>query len=156
MECLYLVYYHFAEARRGAIAFNQDPNVGLVSFIQNNPTVTERVFVASYKQIISPKTGCITKEGLETRASNLMLILIVTQREAIQAYFAQRYASILQKEPNLLAGVLSDKYVSGYTERHVRWSYNKVFLRFIQTIQKYEEAVSVLRVCQTKSGVTNN
>ncbi|KAM7454095.1 hypothetical protein BLSTO_05149 [Blastocystis sp. subtype 1] len=156
MECLYLVYYHFAEARRGAIAFNQDPNVGLVSFIQNNPAVTERVFVASYKQIISPKTGCITKEGLETRASNLMLILIVTQREAIQAYFAQRYASILQKEPNLLAGVLSDKYVSGYTERHVRWSYNKVFLRFIQTIQKYEEAVSVLRVCQTKSGVTHN
>lgn len=109
MECLYLVYYHFAEARRGAIAFNQDPNVGLVSFIQNNPAVTERVFVASYKQIISPKTGCITKEGLETRASNLMLILIVTQREAIQAYFAQRYASILQKEPNLLAGVLSDQ-----------------------------------------------
>ena len=75
---------------------------------------------------------------------------------ASMRYFAQRYASILQKEPNLLAGVLSDKYVSGYTERHVRWSYNKVFLRFIQTIQKYEEAVSVLRVCQTKSGVTHN
>ena len=140
MECLYLVYYHFAEAKRGAIPINQDPNVGFVSFIQNNPAVTERVFIASYKQIISPKTGCITKDGLETRASNLMLILIVTQRDAIQAYFAQHYAAILQKEPTLLKDVLSDEYISGYTERHVRWSYNKVFLHFLQTIQKYGEA----------------
>lgn len=142
MECLYLIYFHYAEASRGAIPFNQDPNVGLVSYLRAEPAVTEHVFVASYKQILSPKTGCITKEGLETRASNLMLILIVTHCEGIRNYFMQRYASILPQEPNLLSGIFNEKYLANYTERHVRWSYNKVFLHFIETIQRLTEAQS--------------
>lgn len=142
MECLYLIYFHYAEASRGAIPFNQDPNVGLVSYLRANPAVTEHVFIASYKQILSPKTGCITKEGLETRASNLMLILIVTQCEGIRNYFMQCYASVLSQEPNLLSGIFNEKYLANYTERHVRWSYNKVFLHFIETIQRVTEAQS--------------
>ena len=72
----------------------------------------------------------------------LLLILIVTQCEGIRNYFMQCYASVLSQEPNLLSGIFNEKYLANYTERHVRWSYNKVFLHFIETIQRVTEAQS--------------
>lgn len=101
--------------------------------------ITENVFTNSYKQIFSPKTGVVTKDGLDTRASNLMLVLIATAPQPIESYLQQMYSSILPREPNLFQGIFNQASIQGFRERQVRWSYNRSFYVFYRTIQHYSE-----------------
>ena len=101
--------------------------------------ITETVFVTSYKQIFSPKSGVVTKDGLDARASNLMLVLIATAPQAIEGYLQQLYASILPREPTLLQGIINESSIQGFRERQVRWVYNRSFYAFYRTIQNYSE-----------------
>ena len=98
--------------------------------------VPEQLFEAVYTQVFSPKTGVVTKDGLEMRASNLVLVLLAFAREPIENYLRTIHAASLQMQPTLLKGILTDNCIRGYQERHIRWSYNKSFLHFYNTIQR--------------------
>ena len=98
--------------------------------------VPEQLFEAVYTQVFSPKTGVVTKDGLEMRASNLVLVLLAFAREPIENYLRTIQAATLQMQPTLLKGILNDNCIRGYQERHIRWSYNKSFLHFYNTIQR--------------------
>lgn len=54
--------------------------------------VPEQLFEAVYTQVFSPKTGVVTKDGLEMRASNLVLVLLAFAREPIENYLRTIHA----------------------------------------------------------------
>lgn len=105
----------------------------------NEIDITANVFTTTLKQIFSPKTGVVTKDGLDTRASNLMLVLIATATQPIEVYLQKMYASLLPREPHLLQGIFNKDSIQGFRERQVRWSYNRSFYVFYRTVQQYSE-----------------
>ena len=101
--------------------------------------IPENVFIASFKQVFIPKTGVVTKDGFDSRASNLLLVLIATATQPIRVYLEQLYSTLLSQEPNLLQGIFNPTSIQGFRDRQTRWSYNRSFYIFYRTIQQYSE-----------------
>ena len=112
--------------------------------------VPEQVFEAVYTQVFSPKTGVVTKDGLEMRDSNLVLVLLAFASEPIENYLRNIHSASLQMQPTLLKGILNENCIHGYQERHIRWSYNKSFLHFYNTVQRLCEKANPWLVCSIK------
>lgn len=101
--------------------------------------MVERVFTVVYNMLFSPKAGVVTKEGLNTTTSNLLLVLIAFAREPIENYLRQIYDGLLKMNPALLSGILNDTYIQGYGDRQNRWAYNKSLLQFYNSIKQLTE-----------------
>ena len=79
----------------------------------------------------------MTKDGFDSRASNLLLVLIATATQPIRVYLEQLYATLLSQEPNLLQGIFNPTSIQGFRDRQTRWSYNLSFYIFYRPIQQY-------------------
>ena len=105
--------------------------------------VIEKVFTVTFNALFSPKTGMATKEGVDQRTSNLFLVLIACARNDIERIFRQYYQELLVQHPTLLDGILNEKSLMGYKERHIRYNYNRSFTHFYQVVQQYNENKSI-------------
>lgn len=105
--------------------------------------VIEKVFTVTFNALFSPKTGMATKEGVDQRTSNLFLVLIACARSDIERIFRQYYQDLLVQHPTLLDGILNEKSLMGYKERHIRYNYNRSFTHFYQVVQRHNENKSI-------------
>ena len=113
--------------------------------------MVERVFTTVYGMLFSPKAGIVTKDGMNSTASNLLLVLIAYAREPIENYLRQMYAPALQINPNLLSGILNENCINGYSDRQIRLTYNKSLLRFYKTVQQVAEQSNIFSVCSQET-----
>ena len=104
--------------------------------------MVENVFTTTFKALLSPKSGMVTKEGVDQRASNLFLVIISFARNDVESFFRQYYKELLEQNPTVLTGILNEKSLMGYKERHVRYSYNRTFTHFVQAVQHFEDLKS--------------
>ena len=109
--------------------------------------MVERIFTKVYGMLFSPKAGVVTKDGMNSTASNLLLVLIAYAREPIENYLRQMYTHALQMNPNFLSSILNENCINGYSDRQTRWTYNKSLLRFYKTVQQLAEQSNMLSVC---------
>ena len=109
--------------------------------------MVERVFTTVFGMLFSPKAGIVTKDGINSTASNLLLVLIAYAKEPIENYLRQMYAPALQMNSTLLSGILNENCINGYSDRQIRWTYNKSLLRFYNTVQQFAEQINNSFVC---------